>query len=291
LSAWLGRLLARAPAERFQSAAPAWWELEDLVIELLGPRWRRDARIAGAPPRVPGSQPTPVTPTVTDPPERKRPTAVAAEPAAAPEPAAATRAPLDGGSSAAAAPAGGLTLVRPARRHAGAVEPELEAATAPRRRTPLLAAAAAAAIAAIAGGLIGGLTAGTSTTTRTATTPAVALASAVRPVVAKLSETQRAEVAKLDQDASARAQASAAEATAGAYAVAEQRVLTLPGAEAGLSAARSLDAALARVEGEWRSLATAAVARSRSAYHGATEALAHGEQDLASAVLVAERGH
>jgi hypothetical protein len=290
LSAWLGRLLAKRPTDRFQSAAAAWWELEDLVIELLGPRWRRDARIAGAPPKVSGSQSTPVTPTITDPPRRERPTAVEPEPAAAREPAAAARAPHDSGPSAAAPPAGGLTLVRPGRRHAGAVEPELAAGATSRRRRPLLLAAVAAAIAAIAGGVVGSLTAGNSTTVRTATTPAAALASAVRPVIGRLSEAQRADVAKLDRGASARAQASVAEAAAGANALAEQRLLTLPGAEAELSAARSLDAALARAEGEWRSLATAAMARSRGAYDGAKEALAHGEQGLASAVLAAERG-
>jgi serine/threonine protein kinase len=45
LSEWVARLLVKEPAERTQSAAQAWEELEEIVIELLGPRWRREARL------------------------------------------------------------------------------------------------------------------------------------------------------------------------------------------------------------------------------------------------------
>jgi serine/threonine protein kinase len=295
LSGWLGRLLAKPPTDRFQSAEAAWEELEDVVIELFGPRWRRDARIAGAPPRS-GSQPTPVTRTITDPPAGKRLASASRERRAARAPSAASgssaeaRGPLGSGSPDAAAAPTGLTLVRPARRHAGALEPESEAGAAARPRAPLLLAAAAAVIAAIAGGLVGGLTAGNSTTTRTTTTPQLALAAEVRPVVRTLSEAQHAGVTKLDAARTSQGQAAAANDVAGAYAAAEQRLLALPGTQAQLSAARSLDSAVARVGGEWRSLATAAVARSRDAYQSAAEALARAEQGLASAVLVAERG-
>src|ERR1700749_2523853 len=34
------------PQDRFQSADEAWVTLEDVVLELLGPRWRREARLA-----------------------------------------------------------------------------------------------------------------------------------------------------------------------------------------------------------------------------------------------------
>jgi serine/threonine protein kinase len=46
VEAWVDRLLAKAPAERYQSAEQAWYDLEDVVLDLLGPRWRRDARLA-----------------------------------------------------------------------------------------------------------------------------------------------------------------------------------------------------------------------------------------------------
>ncbi len=42
---WLARMLAKRPEDRFQSADEAWVELEDVVLELLGPRWRREARL------------------------------------------------------------------------------------------------------------------------------------------------------------------------------------------------------------------------------------------------------
>ena len=256
-----------------------------MVIELLGPRWRRHARISDAPPRTPASKATPVTPTITDGPPGERP----AGPARVPAPAA--RATVGAGSLAAAPPAGGLTLVRPARRHAGADELEADAAAVPRRRTPQLVAAGLAVVAVIAGGVVGGLTAGGSTTTRTTTAPAVALAANVRPLVRTLSDAQRADASRLDSARTARGQAAAAEAEAGVYAAAEQRLRALPGTQVELAAAASLDSALARVGGEWRSLAAAAAAGSRGAYDAAAAALAHGQQALTSAVLVAERGH
>jgi hypothetical protein len=45
IAAWLARMLAKRPQDRFQSADAAWVELEDVVLELLGPRWRRQARL------------------------------------------------------------------------------------------------------------------------------------------------------------------------------------------------------------------------------------------------------
>jgi serine/threonine protein kinase len=48
LSAWIDRLLVKDPAERPQSAIEAWDSLEDIVIRLLGPRWRREARLGDA---------------------------------------------------------------------------------------------------------------------------------------------------------------------------------------------------------------------------------------------------
>jgi tRNA A-37 threonylcarbamoyl transferase component Bud32 len=56
LAGWLDRLLAKRPADRFQSAEGAWEELEDVVIDLLGPRWRRDARL-GTDPAEPDRRP------------------------------------------------------------------------------------------------------------------------------------------------------------------------------------------------------------------------------------------
>ena len=41
---WIERLLIKDPAQRTRSATTAWNELEEIVLELLGPRWRRHAQ-------------------------------------------------------------------------------------------------------------------------------------------------------------------------------------------------------------------------------------------------------
>ncbi|MGA2014204.1 MAG: serine/threonine-protein kinase, partial [Solirubrobacteraceae bacterium] len=46
IAGWLDRMLAKRPGDRFACADDAWMELEDAVLELLGPRWRREARLA-----------------------------------------------------------------------------------------------------------------------------------------------------------------------------------------------------------------------------------------------------
>jgi serine/threonine protein kinase len=45
LSEWVDRLLVKEPAERTPNAVQAWEELEEIVLEQLGPRWRREARL------------------------------------------------------------------------------------------------------------------------------------------------------------------------------------------------------------------------------------------------------
>jgi hypothetical protein len=45
VSAWVSRLLIKDPVERTRSPAGAWEELEEIVIRMLGPRWRREARL------------------------------------------------------------------------------------------------------------------------------------------------------------------------------------------------------------------------------------------------------
>ena len=45
LAAWVGRLLEKRPEARPAGAAQAWAELEELVVDILGPYWRRDAAL------------------------------------------------------------------------------------------------------------------------------------------------------------------------------------------------------------------------------------------------------
>jgi serine/threonine protein kinase len=49
IAEWLERLLAKEPERRTRSAAEAWDALEDAAIAVLGPRWRREARLAPQP--------------------------------------------------------------------------------------------------------------------------------------------------------------------------------------------------------------------------------------------------
>jgi serine/threonine protein kinase len=60
LSEWIARLLIKDPEERTRSAVQAWEELEEIVIELLGARWRRDARLPER--EVSATQPKPLVP-------------------------------------------------------------------------------------------------------------------------------------------------------------------------------------------------------------------------------------
>ena len=66
ISNWIERLLTKEPADRVQSAGDAWGELEEIVITLVGPRWRRSARLP-APSRPPEHLPAgPATPPPTE---------------------------------------------------------------------------------------------------------------------------------------------------------------------------------------------------------------------------------
>jgi hypothetical protein len=60
ISDWIERLLTKDPKQRTQSAADAWDDFEEIVIGLLGPRWRRQARLIDNVAQV--DTPKPLTP-------------------------------------------------------------------------------------------------------------------------------------------------------------------------------------------------------------------------------------
>jgi serine/threonine protein kinase len=64
ISDWIERLLVKKPEERTQSAAEAWHDFEEIVLELVGPRWRRSARLLEPSQRAPD---TPAGPHTTAP--------------------------------------------------------------------------------------------------------------------------------------------------------------------------------------------------------------------------------
>jgi outer membrane biosynthesis protein TonB len=45
LSQWIDSLLVKDPAQRVRHAVDAWESLEEIIVRLLGPLWRRDARV------------------------------------------------------------------------------------------------------------------------------------------------------------------------------------------------------------------------------------------------------
>ena len=49
IAAWVHALLEKEPTSRPQSARGAWEDLEEHLLETVGPRWRRTARIEGEP--------------------------------------------------------------------------------------------------------------------------------------------------------------------------------------------------------------------------------------------------
>jgi tRNA A-37 threonylcarbamoyl transferase component Bud32 len=53
LAGWVERMLAKAPEDRFPTADAAWEALEDVLLELLGARWRREARLVDSDEREP----------------------------------------------------------------------------------------------------------------------------------------------------------------------------------------------------------------------------------------------
>ena len=65
ISDWIERMLVKDPADRTRSAAEAWDELEEIVIGLVGPRWRRSARLLEPSRRPPDTPAGPSTPPPT----------------------------------------------------------------------------------------------------------------------------------------------------------------------------------------------------------------------------------
>jgi hypothetical protein len=60
ISDWIEKLLVKDPKQRTQSAGDAWDDFEEIIIGLLGPRWRRSARLSERAEAV--DSPSPLTP-------------------------------------------------------------------------------------------------------------------------------------------------------------------------------------------------------------------------------------
>src|SRR5918995_1267031 len=62
ISDWVEKLLVKDPSQRTQSASDAWDDYEEIIIALLGPRWRRSARLGGEAGAGEGPNPLPRAP-------------------------------------------------------------------------------------------------------------------------------------------------------------------------------------------------------------------------------------
>ena len=60
LAAWVKQMMAKDPSGRPPSARAAWHDLEEIIIEVAGPLWRREARLGEHEPTV--EHPVPLTP-------------------------------------------------------------------------------------------------------------------------------------------------------------------------------------------------------------------------------------
>ncbi len=71
ISDWIERLVVKDPKKRVRSASEAWEEFEEIIIELVGPRWRRTAPLVGSskrPADLPAGPHTPPPTTAARPP-------------------------------------------------------------------------------------------------------------------------------------------------------------------------------------------------------------------------------
>ncbi len=85
IEAWLLKMLSKNPADRYQHATDAWDALEEIIVTVAGPRWRRDARVLGLGGGSYTPTPMPSIPKIsTPPPVNSEPPA--APPAAPPPP-------------------------------------------------------------------------------------------------------------------------------------------------------------------------------------------------------------
>ncbi len=292
LAQWLDRILAKAPEDRFLTAQAAWDDLEEVAITLLGPRWRREARIeltvasdlegdrtgASALAKLADTETgetTPATPAQTR---------LLSRDARA--------------RGASRANAGGLaeadndTMLRNSRRHAE-VEAEAPDPAEHSRGWKLWVAVALAVVVAAGAGVGVGVatTPGARTlTARTVTTPTVGLAAAVRPLLVTLSHRRAAETRKLNAARTSTAQAAAARALEGEYTITARALDKLPASERRLGAATALHRAVSAVAVDWEKAAYAARKKRVSAYNAARSAIRRDSVKLATAAAAAVKG-
>jgi tRNA A-37 threonylcarbamoyl transferase component Bud32 len=298
IAQWLEKMLAKRPEDRFQSADEAWVELEDVVLELLGPRWRREARLA-----VDGVQPrnertlTPApfesVPVKTPPPEP--PGAVTPIPETMSGPAAETTTPPPTMAPAARRRQGNTTMLRMARRHRGPGETEAPPGPDELRRRLV----ALAIVVAMAGAAVLGVVLADPGSSRQGPTPAQRAVAATRTKAAAAARTQAAAVKQADgklatiaqdlgvsqtrvvtrlrNEKTPAAQTRDAAALQKAYVTAAGRVRPFIGKT---PVAASLNTTLKRIGADYSRLAAAGRANSQTRWNRAETAITRDQKTL-----------
>jgi serine/threonine protein kinase len=293
LAGWLEQMLAKRPEDRFQNAEAAWVALEDIVLELLGPRWRREARMALDEPAPRGHTLTPASfdsvsadapppPSPADAPPSERAvveTVVDAEEQVPPAPkttVAPKRQPRRSRT----------TLLRAPRRHR---EPSPEAdeptTATTRRRAVALAIVLAMAGAAAGGAVLAGGTDKSHTNSGSATRVAAAATAAanreLKMIAENLALTRQRGLTQMNNAATPRAQAGGAVSVQGAYAAAARSVAPYAGKS---PVATPLHATLTSIAGDYGKLAAAARVDNKRRWDQADAAIAADERRLAAEV-------
>ncbi len=299
---WLARMLEKRPEDRYQSADDAWVELEDVVLELLGPRWRRQARLVVDQ----GTQRDGVTLTPAEFPAVETPDTPLPPPAAAPRDAPAPGGPTPGAETvtgpkadepeATVAPRrqaerSHTTMLRIARRHRDLSPGEQAVSPATmRRRLAVAGIVAAMAVAAAAGVVLAGsghkqqtIPPGNGFTQATvqAAQRDQAVETATRKKLAKivgsLAVARTRALTQLINAKSPSQQASDATAVEKAYVSAAKQVAPLNSASA---TATKLSSTLTDTASAYGRLAAAAKAKNASGYNRARAAIRSAEHKL-----------
>ncbi|MGA8364448.1 MAG: serine/threonine-protein kinase [Solirubrobacteraceae bacterium] len=314
LSEWISRLLVKEPAARTSSASQAWEELEEIVLELLGPRWRRAAGLPADPRDLQPkgtSKPKPELESGflafgSSPTDMQQPGPRADKPGGEDRSASEPRAHRDAshsvGTPAPPQPLGPtgpepiashMQQVTPARRPARKVAPgRAQAQTdrgfpSPRRR--LLLAALIMALAAAVGFVLAPIGASdkppvhNGSVARTAQ-PTRAYALALDNALTKLNDTRERESAKLAHATTASAQAEAAQRLARAHSQAAAAVRNASPGVLERNENAAIVAALSRIAGGYAATASAAHRENHSDFESARNVVRKGTLSLEAAL-------
>jgi tRNA A-37 threonylcarbamoyl transferase component Bud32 len=257
LSGWVGWLVSKAPADRPRTAGQAWDALEEVLLRLLGPRWRREAPLL-----APGDngaavrRPTPVTHVLvgSTPTWSERPTRPAVDPLLA-----ATAAP---------------------RLRAADAQPAAAATPSRRLKTALTVTAAVATLFAAGALAFSSHHGGSTSAAQTLSTTAPAAKKKTTGAPKKAATTTPRKTPSVGAGATLAAQVAPARRLARIY----DRSASRSSADARLAGA------LRRTAAAYRAAAAAASRNDIAAYTAALSAAATGRKQVSSALNASLRG-